>query len=119
MVEAVLAIDMVDEELSDEAVFNSWFSERGYDVGEEVISKGNEQIVYNLYSKANVFIFKFENTNDYFPEILIDFISSLQNKETQISVAEEGQYGEYNTLVDMYLSDFITYVINGDDEVKE
>jgi hypothetical protein len=36
-------------------------------------------------------------------------------KGTQISVAEEGKYGEYNNLIDMTLKQFINNVINGED----
>ena len=120
MTEAVLAIDMVNEQLGRRGRFEEWFSNRGYEIGDETLTKGDEVLIYNIYYKANVFIFKFDNTGDYFPAILVDFIGSLTNlNETQVSVAEEGQFGEYNTLVDMKLSDFIGYVIEGDDELLE
>lgn len=123
--EAVVVVDMGNEEVSNEKKFQNWFNEHGCKLNDDTIFvmielnneiTNNEVIQYTFFEKANTVIFKFETDGEYFPPVLIHFIEHLTDmKETQISVAEEGQYGEYNNLIDMTLKQFIDNVINGED----
>ena len=118
--EAVVAIDLGNERMKEKELFTQWFVNKGYAIDEESIfnnTKPYEPVIkYDNYSRAGILIFKFETDGDYFPPLLTDFISTMEDlKETQVSVAQEGDYGEYNTLVDMTLNDFKTYIIEGDD----
>lgn len=118
--EAVVAIDLGNERMKDKELFTQWFVDKGYQVDEESIFntiKPFEPVIkYDNYSRAGIFIFKFETDGDYFPPLLTEFISQMDDLDkTQVSVAQEGDYGEYNTLVDMTLSDFKTYIIEGED----
>ncbi len=118
--EAVVAIDLGNERMKDKELFTEWFVDKGYQVDEESIfntTKPFEPVIkYDNYSRAGIFIFKFETDGDYFPPLLTEFISQMEDLDkTQVSVAQEGDYGEYNTLVDMTLSDFKTYIIDGED----
>lgn len=123
--EAVVVVDMGNEEVSNENKFQNWFNEHGCKLKDDAIYimvelndeiTNNEVIQYTFFEKANTVIFKFETDGEYFPPILIHFIEHLKDmKGTQISVAEEGKYGEYNNLIDMTLKQFVDNVINGDD----
>lgn len=118
--EAVLVIDMGNESLNSEPAFIDWFRNHNCVVEEEVVrvmqNSHEEVIAYSFFPKASTCIFKFETDGEYFPGVLTHFIQHLtDDNNTQISVAEEGNHGEYNNLVDMTLGDFITYVINGED----
>lgn len=118
--EAVLVADMGNEGLSTEKHFKEWFSVHNCKLDEDYIyvhtETHEEFIQYTFFEKAKTIIFKFETDGDYFPPILIHFIKHLEDRDTtQISVAEEGSYGEYNNLIDMTLGNFVDYVINGED----
>ena len=118
--EAVVAIDLGNEKMKDNESFTQWFTNKGYHIDDESIfnnTKPFEPIIkYDNYSRAGIFIFKFETDGEYFPPLLTEFISQMEDlKNTQVSVAQEGDYGEYNTLVDMTLSDFKNHIIDGED----
>lgn len=123
--EAVVVVDMGNEEVSNENKFQNWFNEHGCKLKDDAIYimvelndeiTNNEVIQYTFFEKANTVIFKFETDGEYFPPLLIHFIEHLKDmKGTQISVAEEGKYGEYHNLIDMTLKQFVDNVINGDD----
>ena len=119
--EAVVVVDIGDETISEEAIFMDWFKNNDCMIDEDniiVMQETNEEhINYTHFGKAKTIIFKFETDGVYFPPVLIQFIENLKDmKDTQISVAEEGLYGEYTTLVDMTLKQFIENVVNGDEE---
>jgi len=118
--EAVLVVDMGNEELSNEGAIVKWFNNNNCKVEEDIIyvhDDIHEEVVqYTFFDAATTCMFKFETDGEYFPPILTNFIEHLEDaKGTQISVAEEGRFGEYNNLVDMTLNQFITHVIRGDD----
>ena len=118
MVNAVVAMDLKDEPLAKIENFQKWLKERDVTLTDEHITHEGYSIEYIYYQQVNIYLFKFNNDNDFFPPILIDYINHLSNLDgTQISVAEEGEFEEYHTLVDMTLSDFRKYVlIESDDE---
>ena len=89
-------------------------------MSEEKISNENYGFEYIYYEQANIYLFKFENEGDFFPPILIDYVNNLTNAEgTQISVAEEGDFEEYHTLVDMTLQDFKKHVLENPHDESE
>ncbi len=118
MVNAVVAMDLKDEPLAKIENFQKWLKERDVTLTDEHITHEGYSIEYIYYQQVNIYLFKFNNDNDFFPPILIDYINHLSNLDgTQISVAEEGEFEEYHTLVDMTLNDFRKYVlIESDDE---
>ncbi len=117
MAEAVIAIDLGNETIKETNTLNEWFSERGYEMNDDNIVKNGEEVGFSHYAKAGVVIYRFDNTDEYFPEIIMDFIGSLiDGEDTTISVAEDGPMG-FDTIVEMSLSDFTKHIINGEDEV--
>tara|TARA_R100000322_G_scaffold41227_1_gene25670 strand:+ start:359 stop:754 length:396 start_codon:yes stop_codon:yes gene_type:complete len=118
--EAVVVTDMGNEGMTNENNFKSWFNNHDCKMDDEYIyvhTQSHEELIqYTFFEKAKTAIFKFETDGNYFPPILIHFIQHLEDRDgTQISVAEEGNYGEYNNLIDMTLGNFVDYVINGED----
>jgi len=118
--EAVLVVDMGTEELSNEGAIVNWFNSHNCKVEDDIIyvhEEAHEEVVqYTFFDAATTCMFKFETDGDYFPPILTHFIEHLKDvKGTQISVAEQGKFGEYNNLVDMTLNQFINHVIKGED----
>ena len=120
MVNAVVAMDLKDEPLAKVEDFKQWLTERNVKMTDEHITHNNYSVEYIYYEQANIYLFKFDNDGDFFPPILIEYINNLSNSNgTQISVAEEGDFEEYNTLVDMTLEDFKTYVLKESDDESE
>ena len=120
MVNAVVAMDLKDEPLSKIENFQKWLDERNATMTDEYITHEGYRIEYIYYEQVDIFLFKFDNVDDFFPPILVDYINDLSNLEgTQISVAEEGQFEEYHTLVDMPLKDFRKYVLSESDDESE
>jgi len=120
MVNAVVAMDLKDEPLSKIENFQKWLDERNVTMTDEYITHEGYSIEYIYYEQVDIFLFKFDNVDDFFPPILVDYINDLSNLEgTQISVAEEGQFEEYHTLVDMTLKDFRKYVLSESDDKSE
>ena len=120
MVNAVVAMDLKDEPLSKIENFQKWLDERNATMTDEYITHEGYRIEYIYYEQVDIFLFKFDNVDDFFPPILVDYINDLSNLEgTQISVAEEGQFEEYHTLVDMTLKDFRKYVLSESDDESE
>ncbi len=120
MVNAVVAMDLKDEPLSKIENFQKWLDERNVTMTDEYITHEGYRIEYIYYEQVDIFLFKFDNVDDFFPPILVDYINDLSNLEgTQISVAEEGQFEEYHTLVDMTLNDFRKYVLSESDDESE
>ena len=120
MVNAVVAMDLKDEPLSKIENFQKWLDERNVTMTDEYITHEGYRIEYIYYEQVDIFLFKFDNVDDFFPPILVDYINDLSNLEgTQISVAEEGQFEEYHTLVDMTLKDFRKYVLSESDDESE
>ncbi len=120
MVNAVVAMDLKDEPLSKIENFQKWLDERNVTMTDEYITHEGYSIEYIYYEQVDIFLFKFDNVDDFFPPILVDYINDLSNLEgTQISVAEEGQFEEYHTLVDMTLNDFRKYVLSESDDESE
>lgn len=123
MVEAVLAIDMGNETLKSMETVKGWFEQRGCSVEEENISFGEVDINYSVYERTSVVIFRFDNEDDNFPVVLLQFIEALEDvKGTSVSVAEETPFG-YQTLVELNLEDFNKHIINAeivdDEDVEE
>jgi len=119
MSDAVVAIDMGEESLKEEDTLNEWFSERGYKMNDDTIVNGDDEIGFSHYGKAGVVIYRFDNTDEYFPEIVIDFIGALNDgDDTTISVAEDGPTG-FDTIVEMNLANFTKHILNGEDPVEE
>jgi hypothetical protein len=78
---------------SDDALMN-WFKERGCQVNENEIELKDKIIKWNNMRKVNSLIFTIDIENDdEFPSILFEFIGSLKNKDTIISLAEESPSG--------------------------
>ena len=120
MVNAVVAMDLKDEPLSKIENFQKWLDERNVTMTDEYITHEGYSIEYIYYEQVDIYLFKFDNVDDFFPPILVDYINDLSNLEgTQISVAEEGQFEEYHTLVDMTLNDFRKYVLSESDDESE
>ena len=120
MVNAVVAMDLKDEPLSKIENFQKWLDERNVTMTDEYITHEGYRIEYIYYEQVDIYLFKFDNVDDFFPPILVDYINDLSNLEgTQISVAEEGQFEEYHTLVDMTLNDFRKYVLSESDDESE
>ena len=120
MVNAVVAMDLKDEPLAKVEDFKQWLTERNVKMTDEHITHNNYSVEYIYYEQANIYLFKFDNDGDFFPPILIEYINNLSNfNGTQISVAEEGDFEEYNTLVDMTLEDFKTHVLKESDDESE
>ena len=110
--EAVLAIDFKNEPLGNYKSFVSFFENHGCKVDDDMIQTENkESIAYTYYEKADTCVFNFMTDGEFFSPILIHFIEHLENNSTQLSVAELGNYGEFNTLVDMNLLNFKKYVL--------
>lgn len=119
MSDAVVAIDLGEEFLKESDALNEWFSERGYKMNDDTIVKGDNQVGFSHYGRAGVVIYRFDNTDEYFPEIVMDFIGNLKDGEnTTISVAEDGPTG-FDTIVEMNLADFTKHILNGEDPVEE
>tara|TARA_R110000824_G_scaffold5793_7_gene26643 strand:+ start:423 stop:788 length:366 start_codon:yes stop_codon:yes gene_type:complete len=116
MADAIVAIDMSDtERLMEPEALNKWFESRSFEVNDDNIVRENETLGFSHYAKAGVVIYRFDNTDDYFPNIVEEFIEDLNDGDnTTISVAEDGPMG-FDTIVEMNISDFIKYVINGSD----
>ena len=118
--EAVLVVDMGTEELSNEGAVVNWFNTHNCKVEDDIIYvhyEAHEEVVeYTYFDAASTCMFKFETDGDYFPLVLTHFIENLKDLSgTQISVAEQGNYGAYENLVDMTLKQFINHVIKGED----
>tara|TARA_R110002051_G_scaffold314674_1_gene392029 strand:- start:460 stop:843 length:384 start_codon:yes stop_codon:yes gene_type:complete len=120
MVNAVVAMDLKDEPLGKIKNFQGWLNERNVTMTDDHITHEDYTLEYIYYEQANIYLFKFNNDGDFFPPILVDYINHLSNaNETQISVAEEGDFEEYKTLVDMTLKDFKNYVLKESDDESE
>lgn len=110
--QAVLAIDFKEEPLGNYESFKSFFSNHGCQVDDDSIKTTNDEVItYTYYEKADTCVFNFMTDGEFFSPILIHFIEHLQDDSTQLSVAELGNYGEFNTLVDMNLLNFRKYVL--------
>jgi hypothetical protein len=116
MADAIVAIDMSDtEKLMEPEALSKWFEDRSFKVNDDDIVSENETLGFSHYAKAGVVIYRFDNADDYFPNIIEEFIEDLNDGyNTTISVAEEGPMG-FDTIVEMNVSDFIEHVINGSD----
>lgn len=124
MSQAVVVVDMANEPFNDENKFLSWWNDNQCRVEGEtiyVLTESHEEVIdFDFYPKAKTAIFKFETDGDYFPPILLEYINALTDVEnTQISVAIEGEWGEYDNLVDMTLQDFKDYILDGQDFEEE
>ena len=106
MTEAIVAIDMGNENLSSHKALRAWFNENGYESTEDSVESDGQPIDYSYYERVGVVIYRFDNTNDYFPTVVVDFINVLQDdSDTTISVAEDGELG-YQTLIESTVEDF-------------
>ena len=120
MVNAVVAMDLKDEPLAKVENFQKWLEEMDAKMTDEHIIHDEYSIEYIYYEQVNIYLFRFDNDGDFFPPILIEYINQLSNlKGTQISVAEEGDFEEYKTLVDMTLEDFKKHVLDESDDESE
>jgi len=117
MVGAIVAIDMGEvESLMESDSLIKWFNERKFNVDDDSISNENEIIGFSHYVRAGVVIFRFDNAEDYFPNIIEDFIGALEDsKNTTISVAEDGRMG-YETIIEMNLANFTKHILSEEDE---
>ena len=106
MTEAIVAIDMGNENLSSHKALNEWFNENGYDATEDSVESDGQAIDYSYYERVGVVIYRFDNSDDYFPTVVVDFINILEDtSDTTISVAEDGEMG-YQTLLEANVEDF-------------
>lgn len=106
MTEAIVAIDMGDENISGHKALREWFINSGYEATEESVKSDGHDIDYSFYERVGVVIYRFDNSNDYFPTVVIDFINVLvDNSDTTISVAEDSELG-YQTLIEATAEDF-------------
>lgn len=120
MSQAVVVVDMGNEPFNEENTFNDWWSNNNCKIDGEtihVMTESHEEVInFDYYPKAKTTIFKFETDGDYFPPILMEYINALKDVDkTQISVAIEGEWGEFDNLVDMLLQDFKDYILDGQD----
>ena len=106
MTEAIVAIDMGNENISGHKALMDWFNESGYEATEESVESDGQDIEYSFYERVGVVIYRFDNSNEYFPSVVVDFINVLEdNSETTISVAEDSELG-YQTLMEATVEDF-------------
>lgn len=90
----VLVVRYDDEPLCATQPMIDWFNERGIKTDDDNIEVGNLKIAWNNMKKVNSLIFTIAVENDEdFPPVLFDFIGSLRNKDTIISLAEESISG--------------------------
>ena len=90
----VLVIRYDDEPLCATETMIDWFAKREIKIDNDYIEVGNLKIAWNNMKKVNSLIFTIGVENDEdFPPVLFDFIGSLRNKDTIISLAEESISG--------------------------
>ena len=90
----VLVIRYDDEPLCATEGMVDWFTQRGVNIDDDNIEVGNVKIGWNNMKKVNSLIFTIDVENDEdFPPVLFEFIDSLRNKDTIISLAEESISG--------------------------
>ena len=118
MTEAVVAIDMGNEDMNRD-VLDEWFDANKYEHDGEYVKSDGERISYSYYERVGVIMFKFDNNDDYFPTVIIEYLNSLTDKQgTNVSVAEDGEYG-YETLIAASLDDFCNTVLVNDADSGE
>ena len=102
----VLVVRYDSESLCSDEELISWFHDRGLEDIEGVIKMDNLDLMWNNMKSVNSLIFTVNIVEDEdFPPILFEYIRSLENKNTIISLAEESNSG-YQLIFESNLEKF-------------
>tara|TARA_R110002110_G_scaffold415575_1_gene651198 strand:+ start:2205 stop:2552 length:348 start_codon:yes stop_codon:yes gene_type:complete len=102
----VLVVQYDSETLCSDEELISWFHNRGLNDDEGVINIDGLELMWNNMKSVNSLIFTVNIIEDNeFPPVLFDYIRSLENKNTIISLAEESNSG-YQLIFESNLEKF-------------
>jgi hypothetical protein len=90
----VLVVQYNSETLCSDEGLMSWFQHQNATVNDDTISINDLEIQWNNMKRVNSLIFTVDVVEDAdFPPILFNYVASLKNNETIISIAEESDSG--------------------------
>jgi len=110
----VLAVRYNSEELCSPESMKSWFEEKSCNVEKTKIHSGNQSFDWAHMDSVNTLMFVVDAQEDRdFPPILFDYVLSLENDDTIVSLAEECPSG-FALIFEANLKRFVKELLTGE-----